>query len=90
MKHLLATCLAACVISLGCETPPPPGSGPYRSVYPSPEALLNTLQQAAQVGMISYYTAFETATDCQEIPELCNLLTAQKASQWQCCDSTVR
>ena len=80
MKHLLASCLIACGMSFGCETPPPPGSGPYRSVYPTPEALLNTLQQASQVGMISYYTAFETATDCQEIPELCNLLTAQKAS----------
>ena len=59
----------------GCSSPPP------RTIpvsYSTPAMLLTSLKGAADRSMNEYYARLRTATDCEELPNICRLLAARE------------
>ncbi|MCP4833599.1 MAG: hypothetical protein GY895_02445 [Phycisphaera sp.] len=46
----------------------------------TPESLLASLKSAADASLNDYYAALQSVTDCEQLPEVCRMLSAREAA----------
>ena len=60
------------------STPSGSGGGPVSVDTKTPETLLASLKSAADRSLNDYYAALRSVTDCEDLPEVCRLLSARE------------